>query len=109
MRMRRSQMKPLHLKRKVRPPQKDSEGNTIVTYEEAVEIRATTWKASGKLQLEMYGERLTNIRNMEYEGAEAMQEGDGICLYVGPEEDPDYKIISVNADSSPKRMELEKI
>lgn len=109
MHMRRSKMKQYNLRRKIRPSAKDSEGNTIEAYEAPVEISATIWKASGKLQLEMYGERLSNIKNMEYEGKEPMQEGDGVCVEVAGESNPDYRIISVNKDSSPIRIELERI
>ena len=100
-------MKNYHLRR--RKTGKDSEGGSIVRYEEAVEIKATIWPASGRVQAELYGERLTYIKNMEYGGAEAMQEGDGICVFVGPEAGPDYKIISIKPEYSPKVMELERI
>ena len=96
-------MKNYHLRR--RKTGKDSEGGSIVRYEEAVEIKATIWPAGGKVQAEMYGERLSYIKNMEYGGAEAMQEGDG----MGPEAQPDYKIISIKPEYSPKVMELERI
>lgn len=107
MRMRRSLMKKYHLRKRV--PKKDKEGGSITDYAEAVEINATIWPASGRVQAEMYGERLTYIKNMEYEGNETMQEGDGICVFVGPESTPDYKIISIKPEYSPKLMELEKI
>lgn len=100
-------MKSYHLRR--RKTGKDSEGGSIVEYEEAVEIKAIIWPAGGRVQAEMYGERLSYIKNMEYGGAEAMQEGDGICVFVGPEEKPDYKIISIKPEYSPKVMELERI
>ena len=100
-------MKSYHLRRK--KTGKDSEGGSIVEYEEAVEIKAIIWPAGGRVQAEMYGERLSYIKNMEYGGAEAMQEGDGICVFVGPEAKPDYKIISIKPEYSPKVMELERI
>ena len=65
-------MKSYHLRR--RRTGKDREGGSIVEYEEAVEIKATIWPAGGKVQAEMYGERLSYIKNMEYGGSEAMQE-----------------------------------
>lgn len=100
-------MKNYHLRKRV--VQKDKEGSSIVTYEAAVPIKAIIWPAGGRVQAEMYGERLTYIKNMEYEGREAMQEGDGICVFVGPEDDPDYKIVSIKPEYNPKLMELEKI
>ena len=105
--MRRSQMKRYYLKR--RTPQKNSEGGTIVAYADAVEINAIIWPAGGKVQAEMYGERLAYIKNMEYGGDEMMQEGDGICVFVSSDDKPDYKIISIQTEYNPKRIELEKL
>lgn len=107
MRMRKSQMKKYHLKRK--RTTKNSEGGTKVSYDAAVEIEATIWPAGGRIQAEMYGERLKYMKNMEYSGPETMQEGDGICVFVGPELDPDYRIVSIKAEYSPKVMELEAL
>lgn len=106
MHMRRSLMKDYHLRKRV--VKKDKEGGSVVSYEAAVPIKATIWPASGKVQAEMHGERLAYIKNMEYEGKETMREGDGICVFVDPENDPDYKIISIK-EYSPMLMELEKI
>ncbi len=90
-------------------PKRDKEGGSITDYAEPVEIEATIWPAGGRVQAEMYGERLSYIKNMEYGGSVEMQEGDGICVFVGPEEKPDYKIISIKPEHSPKVMELEKL
>lgn len=100
-------MKKYHLRR--RTIQKNSEGGTVDAYAEAIEIQAIIWPAGGRVQAEMYGEKLSYIKNMEYEGTETMQEGDGICVFVGPEERPDYKIISIKPEYSPKLIELEKL
>ena len=100
-------MKKYHLKRRI--PKRTSEGSSYTEYAEAVEIQAIIWPAGGKVQAEMYGERLSYIKNMEYGGAEVMQEGDGICVFVGPDEKPDYKIISIKPEYNPKRMELEAL
>ena len=107
MRMRKSLMKKYHLRKRV--PKKDKEGGSITEYAEAVEIKATIWPASGRVQAEMYGERLTYIKNMEYSGKEELKEGDGICVYVAGDADPDYKITSINHDVDPKVITLEKI
>lgn len=105
--MRKSLMKTYHLKR--RTVEKNREGGTVVNYEDPVEIRATIWPAGGRVQAEMYGERLAYMKNMAYEGGEEMREGDGICVFTGPEELPDYKIISIKSEYSPKMMELERL
>ena len=107
MRMRKSLIKKYHLRKRVAG--KDKEGGSVVTYEEAVEIQATIWPAGGRVQAEMYGERLSYIKNMEYGGPEEMTEGDGICVFTGPEDPPDYKIISIKREYSPKVMELERL
>ncbi len=107
MRIRKSLLKSYHLRR--RKSGKDKEGGSLVSYEAAIAIEAAIWAAGGRVQAEMYGERLTYIKNMHYEGTETMQEGDGICVYAGPEEIPDYKIIAINNDFSPAQITLERI
>ena len=92
-----------------RIPKRTNEGSSYTDYGEAVEIKATIWPAGGRIQAEMYGERLSYIKNMEYDGPEAMQEGDGICIFVGPDQKPDYKIISIKHEYNPKVMELEAL
>ena len=56
-------MKKYHLRKRI--TQKNSEGGSKVAYEPAVEIEATIWPAGGKVQAEMYGERLQYMKNME--------------------------------------------
>ena len=105
--MRRSLKKIYHLRKRV--VGKNEEGGSKVGYGEAVEIKAIIWPAGGRVQAEMYGERLSYIKNMEYGGTEEMTEGDGICVFAGPEDPPDYKIISIKPEFSPKVLELERI
>ena len=88
---------------------KNSEGGTDVSYQAAIEILATIWPAGGRVQAEMYGEKLKYMKNMEYSGSETMQEGDGICVFVGPTDDPDYKIVSIQPEHDPKVMMLERM
>lgn len=106
-RIRRSLLKPYNLRR--RKLGRDKEGGSIVDYEAATPIEAAIWAASGKIQAEMYGERLNYIKNMQYEGVETMQEGDGICVNAGAEDPPDYKIITINDDFIPVQITLERI
>ena len=107
MRMRETMKKKYHLKR--RKVSKNSEGGSIVSYEAAVEIEATIWPAGGRVQAEMYGERLAYFKNMEYDGPEHLQEGDGICVFVAPDKEPDYKIKSIKPEYTPKVIELEAL
>lgn len=111
MKIKRSRLKTYHHRRK--SLKKDSEGNTSTDYGVATSFTAELWPGSGKLQAELYGERLSNIRNLRLEGPYTITadskdvvhyvfqdgpdivEGDGLCLDVGPDRPPDYKIIAV--------------
>ena len=48
----------------------DNEGGKYPGYSEPTEIQANIYPASGKLQAEIYGERLNYILNMLYDGPE---------------------------------------
>lgn len=100
-------MKTYHLKRRV--VGKNKEGGSVVEYEDPIEIRATIWSAGGRVQAEMYGEKLAYMKNMAYEGTEEMKEGDGICVSASPVSPPDYKIVSIKSEYKPKMMELERL
>ena len=86
----------------------DDEGNMYADYSEPIEIKANIYPASGKLQAEIYGERLNYIENMLYDGSEKLKEGDGICVYVDKDSKTDYKVISIKQYSH-QLIELEKI
>lgn len=96
-------------------PQKDSEGGSYIIYgEEKHSFKAEMWSAGGKLQSEMYGIRLPNVRNLRLDGAykevhgpgkkvgfQVTQGGitfqvtvnDGICLHS--DDEPDYKVVAI--------------
>ena len=105
--MRIKNKKSYYLKRKTLIEDKN-EGGKYPGYSEAVEINANISPASGKLQVEIYGERLNYILNMLYDGRESINEGDGICVYVSKDNEPDYKVISIKRYSH-LFIELEKI
>lgn len=109
MRLKRNRLKTYyHTKRII---EKDKEGGTIETYGAAVSFSGEVWPGGGKLQAEMYGERLPYIRNIRVDGVYEIQEdekgtihyifkngldmteGDGLYLYTT--EKPDYRIISI--------------
>ena len=46
--------------------------------------------------------------NMLYDGPQELREGDGMCVYVSKDSNPDYKVISIKHYSH-KVIELEKI
>ena len=86
----------------------DNEGGKYPGYSESIEIQSNIGPASGKLQAEIYGERLNYILNMLYDGPQTINEGDGICVYVFKDSNPDYKVISIKRYSH-LFIELEKI
>lgn len=104
--MRIKNKKTYYLKRKT--VIEDNEGGKYPGYSEPIEIQANIYPASGKLQAEIYGERLNYILNMLYYGSKNLNEGDGICVYVSKESEPDYKVISIKRYSH-LVIELEKI
>lgn len=107
MRMRKSLQKKYLLKK--RTVGKNAEGGTEISYGPGISIDATIWQASGKVQAEMYGERLAYIKNMEYEGTEVIKEHDGICRSCTGATEPDYKVIAIDDTYKPIRLTLEKL
>ena len=123
MRLKRSRLKQYH--HRPAESRKDNEGNSYIEYATGQPVTAEIWPAGGKLQAELYGQRLSYIRNCRLDGGyktqtdekgkvsylfgtQVIREGDGICLDVTGESDPDYKIIAIR----PYRylyMELEKL
>lgn len=101
--------KPYFYKKKT--VQKDEEGTMVETFAEVpIPFEAAIYPASGRIQAEVYGERLTYILNMLCDqGDTEISEGDGICVYVGSEALPDYKVISIKHYTRYREYELEKI
>lgn len=104
--MRIKNKKTYYLKRKI--VIKDNEGGKYPGYSEHIEIQANIYPASGKLQAEIYGERLNYILNMLCDESIEVIEGDGVCVYVPKDSEPDYKVISIKRYSH-LFIELEKI
>lgn len=105
--MRIKNKKTYYLKKKI--VIEDNEGGKYSSYsDESIDIQANIYPASGKLQAEIYGERLNYILNMLYNGSVTINEGDGICVYVSRDNEPDYKVISIKTYSH-LFIELEKI
>ncbi|WP_346888337.1 hypothetical protein [Clostridium sp. UBA1056] len=86
----------------------DGEGGKYPGYSNPIEIKANISPASGRLQAEIYGQRLNYILNMLYDGPQTINEDDGICVYVSKDMEPDYKVISIKRYSH-LFIELEKI
>lgn len=124
MRMKRSRLKRYYIRSK--NVVKDNEGSTSVEYAVPIAFSGEVWPASGKVQAEMYGEKLSYIRNVRVDGNYVIAtdrkgvvhyvfpngldivESDGVCLYVSGDAEPDYKILSVKP-YKPLRMECMKL
>lgn len=82
------------------------EGVKKVTYSDtATEIRAEIWPASGKMQAEIYGQRLAYILNCLVERSTAINEGDGFCI---DSENVTHKVISIKRYTNHQLLELEQ-
>lgn len=123
MRIRRSRLNKFYLKKRI--PKKDKEGNSYEEWSEPVSFVGEQWPASGKVQVQQYGDRLNYILNLKLDGAYQVipekqgasfdfgnglvfREQDGICIFTDGESDPDYRIIAIKPYRQLK-MELEKI
>lgn len=110
MRLKRSSLKSYYLKNKEN--KKDTEGVLTEIFKAPHKIKMQVWPAGGKMQAEIYGQRLSYIRNCLVDGLYSisvnasgqvsyvfdqfsLQEGDGVCMYVDKDATPDYKIISI--------------
>lgn len=82
----------------------DEEGGQYTSFSETpIEINAYIYPASGKMQAEIYGERLNYILNMLYDENEEIVEGD--CIVYN---NSNYIVISIKNYSNHKLIELEK-
>ena len=92
--MRIARKKTYYLKRKCLI--EDNEGGKYPGYEDqATLIQANIYPATGKLQTELYGEKLNYMMNMLYDGPVPIKEGDGICVEAKATEPPDYRVESI--------------
>lgn len=124
MRLKRNRLKRYYHRQAV--PKKDTEGGSYTDYADPVPFLAEMWPGGGKLQAEMYGIRLPNIRNLRIDGNYAEKHtvsgavsyvvedgpcitvGDGVCLYTAAGDDPDYRVVGIYPYSH-LTLEVEKI
>lgn len=109
MRLRERDLTTVYLKKRIIG--QDDESNDVVTYaNEWTEIKMTIQDAGGAVAAQIYGERLDDIKTCKYQGDKIQQqsnEGDGICLYVDKDQEPDFKIISIKHPSTHTNITLE--
>ncbi len=123
MRIKRSRLKTYYLRSALK--QKDEEGNSFIEYGPPHSFSAEAWPGGGKVQAKIYGQRLPYIWNLRIDGAyqeiiqpdghvaycvgnSIFQENDGICLHVGADKNPDFRIISIRPYRFLK-LEVERI
>ena len=93
--------------------EKDGEGVTTERWIKRESMLLEIWPASGKLQAEMYGERLNYILNMilpkNLDDDFRPTEKWGVNVYDQSINEPDYRIISMKEYNRHYLYELEKI
>lgn len=110
MRLREKDLQTVYLKK--RKVELDEEATEIVTYPyDPIELRMNVQAASGTVNAQIYGSKLESMKACKYQGDkinEGQNELDGICVYVGKDEDPDFIIKSINTFSTHKNIMLER-
>lgn len=101
---------------------KDSEGGTYDVYGEEITVVGEVWPAGGRVQAQMYGEKLPYMRNVKIRGEYTVSDDSGRAVYqfdgfavseldglrLEAESGPDYRIVSITPHR-PLRLEAEKI
>lgn len=91
---------------------RDNEGVQIVSWGPAIELKGEVWPANDRRSIESYGDRITGIQSVWLQGQYMLtfesgvskvllrdpnyllSLGDGICFEAGPEDEPDYQVLS---------------
>ena len=110
MKLRERDMQTVYLKK--REVILDEEATEIITYPfEPIELRMNVQAASGTVNAQIYGSKLETMKACKYQGDkinESQNELDGICVYVGKDEEPDFTIKSIQTFSTHKNIMLER-
>lgn len=109
MRLRERDLQTVYLKRT--QLDQDDEGNDIIKHLDPVPLRMNVQSASGAVNAQIYGSKLSSMKSCKYQGdelTEGKDENSGVCVYVEPEETPDYKITSIQPFSTHINVMLER-
>lgn len=88
----------------------DDEGNDITKYLDPVALRMNVQSASGTVNAQIYGSKLSSMKSCKYQGTELKEgrdENSGVCVYVDKGSEPDYKIKSIQPFSTHLNVMLE--
>ena len=111
MKLRRKGLMTVHLKK--HGTFTDEYKETYTGYsQESEPLKMNVQPAGGSLNAQIYGEKLAYMKAGKYQGSdlvEGQNEKDGLCIYVDPEEEPDYKIISIQTFSDHINLMLERL
>ncbi len=104
MRLKRNRLKPYLIRKAIIVT--SYEGIKKATYSDvATKIRAEIWPASGRLQAEIYGERVNYILNCLIDRETLVEESDGFCI---DSDKVTHKVISIKRYTNHQVLELEQ-
>ena len=83
----------LYLRR--RRAETDAYGEPVPAWGEPVTIRAACQPAAGALDAQIYGKRARGMYVLFFDGLEAVEAGDGLCIHVAATAHPDYRVVAV--------------
>jgi hypothetical protein len=72
-------------------------------------IRAVIQPLSGQIAANLYGERLTRMKLLLYDGVEVFTEGAGVCVEAAGTASCDYRIVSCEGWAGHQRAHIEWI
>lgn len=102
--MKRNRLKPYLIRKAI--VDISDEGIKKATYSDnATEIKAEIWPASGRVQAEIYGQRLAYILNCLVDRKTLVHEGDGFCIN---NDKVTHKVISIKRYTNHQLLELEQ-
>ena len=90
----------------------DEEFNDVIAWKSPISLEMNVQSASGAVNAQIYGSKLSSMKSCKYQGDELKEgrdENSGICLYADKDEQPDYKIKSIQPFSTHINVMLERI
>lgn len=109
MRLRERDLSTVYLKRT--ELDQDDEGNDIVKYLDPIPLKMNVQSANGTVNAQIYGSKLSSMKSCKYQGDELKEgrdENSGVCVYVTKDEQPDYKVVSIQPFSTHLNVMLER-